>query len=266
MTSNVVFVGNISWSMTEETLAEAFKSFGKVSSSRIITFKDGRSKGYGYVEFESSASAVAALEMNGSEVEGREIKVDLSSPKPTEKTGPSSKTLAIGNLSYELTKPELYEILSKYGAIVDLNIGEDREKMRLKGYGYVTFKTIEAAEAAVKLDGTRIKDRSIRVEFKATNILFLGNLSFEVTESQIRELFGNNCIVRLPTYEDGRSKGFGYVEFEDENVGREMLQKYNGKELMGRNMKLDFSSSKNESDGRRGRGRGSGRNRGRRGY
>lgn len=68
----------MSWGTTEETLENLFASSGKVKSVRIIRNYNGNSKGFGYVEFESNANVVAALKLNGKDVDGRELKLDVS--------------------------------------------------------------------------------------------------------------------------------------------------------------------------------------------
>lgn len=56
-----LFVGNLSWKATEDTLKPVFEAFGKVVSIKIITDHTGRSKGFGFVEMESSEDAQNAI-------------------------------------------------------------------------------------------------------------------------------------------------------------------------------------------------------------
>jgi len=76
--SVTLYVGNISYSMKEEELKKAFGQFGEVVSVKIIIDKrTGKSKGYGFVEMDSDASADEALKnMNGKELAGRNVKVN----------------------------------------------------------------------------------------------------------------------------------------------------------------------------------------------
>ncbi len=76
--SVTLYVGNISYSMKEEELRKAFGQFGEVVSVKIIIDKrTGKSKGYGFVEMDSEASAEEALKnMNGKELSGRNVKVN----------------------------------------------------------------------------------------------------------------------------------------------------------------------------------------------
>lgn len=72
----------MSFSTDTEALEQLFAKVGKVSSVRIIQNYQGKSKGFGYVEFETVANANAALKFNGQEVDGRELKVDISTQRP----------------------------------------------------------------------------------------------------------------------------------------------------------------------------------------
>jgi RNA recognition motif-containing protein len=79
-----IYVGNLSWSMTNEDLAALFQQYGSVSSAKILTDKfTGRSKGFGFVEMESADEANAAISaLNDSEIQGRKIVVNEAQPKP----------------------------------------------------------------------------------------------------------------------------------------------------------------------------------------
>ena len=76
-----IYVGNISWGLTDQDLENVFAEYGTVDSAKIITDRaTGRSRGFGFVEM--SDGAEAAIEaLNGSEVDGRELVVNESRPK-----------------------------------------------------------------------------------------------------------------------------------------------------------------------------------------
>ena len=79
-----IYVGNLSWSMTNEDLAALFQQYGSVSSAKILNDKfTGRSKGFGFVEMENADEANAAISaLNDSEIQGRKIVVNEAQPKP----------------------------------------------------------------------------------------------------------------------------------------------------------------------------------------
>ncbi len=73
-----IYVGSMSYNVTEEELKEAFEAFGEVESVRIIKdMYSGRSKGFGFVEMPSKAEAQSAIDgLNGKELKGRTLNVN----------------------------------------------------------------------------------------------------------------------------------------------------------------------------------------------
>ncbi len=78
-----LYVGNLSYGITDGTLQQMFEEFGSVQSAQVIMDRDtGRSKGFGFVEMGSDSEAQAAIQaMNGKEVEGRPLTVNEARPK-----------------------------------------------------------------------------------------------------------------------------------------------------------------------------------------
>ncbi|XP_010549094.1 PREDICTED: 28 kDa ribonucleoprotein, chloroplastic [Tarenaya hassleriana] len=78
-----LFVGNLSWSVTSESLAQAFQGHGNVVGARVLyDGETGKSRGYGFVCYSSQAEMEAALQsLNGVELEGREMRVSLAQGK-----------------------------------------------------------------------------------------------------------------------------------------------------------------------------------------
>jgi RNA recognition motif-containing protein len=80
-----IYVGNLSWTMTEQDLADLFTPFGEVVSSKIVTdkFNGNRSKGFGFVEMtDDEAGRTAISQLNESDIMGRKIVVNESQPRP----------------------------------------------------------------------------------------------------------------------------------------------------------------------------------------
>ena len=79
-----IYVGNLSWNLKDQDLSNLFATHGEVVSAKIVTDKfTGRSKGFGFVEMANDDQAQAAITaLNGSEVDGRNIVVNESRPKP----------------------------------------------------------------------------------------------------------------------------------------------------------------------------------------
>ena len=79
-----IYVGNLSYQATEDELRGAFEQFGEVSSASIINDRDtGQSKGFGFVEMPTQSEGEEAIkQLNGSELGGRNIKVNEARPRP----------------------------------------------------------------------------------------------------------------------------------------------------------------------------------------
>ena len=89
MTQNL-FVGNLSYDTTEDTLRTLFAEFGQIESARLITDRySGRSKGFAFVEMSTEQAAEEAIGgLNSRQVDGREIKVEKANPRPERDRGP----------------------------------------------------------------------------------------------------------------------------------------------------------------------------------
>ena len=79
-----IYVGNLSYDMTEDDLRTTFQAYGDVDSANIITDRDsGRSKGFGFVEMPNDDHAKAAIdELNDTELSGRNVTVNKARPRP----------------------------------------------------------------------------------------------------------------------------------------------------------------------------------------
>ena len=78
-----LYVGNLTYGVTDSTLAQLFEGHGNVQSAQVIMDRDtGRSKGFGFVEMGSDAEAKTAIQaLNGKEVEGRALTVNEAKPR-----------------------------------------------------------------------------------------------------------------------------------------------------------------------------------------
>ncbi|KAH3871801.1 hypothetical protein DPMN_035016 [Dreissena polymorpha] len=206
-----------------------------------------------------------ALELSGKELNGEPVRIDLSKPKagnePQEKqvTGGDSKTLFVKNLVEDITEEEIRAFFE----------GETITEIRLpkkyngtsKGFGYVVFENDEAAEKMMKekqgaelkgekifLDYTNEKSQhsqgSKSKEFGPSKVLFVRNLSFQVTEDELKEIFEGSKACRIPPNEYGQSKGFGFVEFESVEDAEKAKAEKDGLEIQGREVQLAFANDK----------------------
>ena len=85
-----IYVGNLSFSVTDDELNQAFASFGSVTSARVVMDRmTGRSKGFGFVEIEDDGAADEAInKMNGQTIAGRPVRVSEAKPQEDRPRGP----------------------------------------------------------------------------------------------------------------------------------------------------------------------------------
>ena len=84
-----LYVGNLSFNSTEDSLNAKFSEYGNVDSVKIITDRDtGRSKGFGFIEMESDDAAQEAIaQLDGQEFEGRNLRVNEAKPRENNRGG-----------------------------------------------------------------------------------------------------------------------------------------------------------------------------------
>jgi RNA recognition motif-containing protein len=83
LVSTKLFVGSLPWSVDDNSLQQTFEAHGNVVSAKIVKDRDtGRSRGFGFVEMESSTEATNAINaLNNSELKGRNIVVNKANPR-----------------------------------------------------------------------------------------------------------------------------------------------------------------------------------------
>ncbi|PWY98668.1 RNA-binding domain-containing protein [Testicularia cyperi] len=176
--TNQIWVGQLSWNVDNDWLKSEMEAFGEVTSARVqLDRATGRSRGFGYVDFASPAAAKKAYdEGQGKEIDGRGIRIDLSSPKPDaqenrakkfndQRSAPSS-TLFIGNLSFDVSEDDVWNAFSEHGEVAGVRLPKDPDSGRPKGFGYVEFAAQESAEAALNaMVGQDLAGRPLRLDF-----------------------------------------------------------------------------------------------------
>jgi nucleolin len=174
-----IFVGRLSWNVDNDWLAQEFASCGEVVSAQVQTDRaTGKSRGFGYVHFTSADAVEKALEMNGKEIDGRPVNIDKSTPPDKsavrenraksfgDTQSPASSVLFVGNLSFGVNEDQLWEVFGEHGDVKSVRVPTDRESGRPKGFAYVEFSALEAAQTAYgQLQGYELDGRSLRLDY-----------------------------------------------------------------------------------------------------
>ncbi|KAJ3102759.1 hypothetical protein HDU97_000298 [Phlyctochytrium planicorne] len=84
-----VFVGNLAWATTDDSLRGAFGQFGNISDAIVLRDREtGRSRGFGFVTFDSAEEAQAAINaLNDQDLDGRNVRVNLANERPSGGSG-----------------------------------------------------------------------------------------------------------------------------------------------------------------------------------
>ncbi|KFM09463.1 Embryonic polyadenylate-binding protein, partial [Aptenodytes forsteri] len=240
-----LYVGDLHPDVTEAMLYEKFSPAGPIMSIRVCRdVATRRSLGYAYINFQQPADAERALDtMNFEVIKGRPIRIMWSQRDPgLRKSGVGN--VFIKNLDDSIDNKALYDTFSAFGNILSCKVVCDENGSR--GYGFVHFETHEAATRAIEtMNGMLLNDRKVFVghfksrkereaEFGAramefTNV-YIKNFGDDMDDDRLREIFskfGKTLSVKVMMDNTGRSKGFGFVNFEK----HEEAQKARGSSL-----------------------------------
>merc|ERR1719458_1995815 len=202
--------------------------------------------------------------MNFDVLKGRPIRIMWSQRDPSLRRSGVGNVF-IKNLDKAIDNKAMYDTFSAFGNILSCKVAQDPSNGESKGYGFVHFETEEAALSAIQkvngmlLNGKKVfvgrfvprKDREIELGEKAkmfTNV-FIKNLSEDVEEGALLEMFeafGKITSLKVMKGEDNKSKGFGFVSYEDSTHAEAACNDLDGKEIEGKPIYVGRAQKKAE--------------------
>ncbi len=265
-----LFIGNLPFKYVAADLSNFLKKSGVKDfvGCRVCFDKRGRSKGFGYVDFNSEDThrlALASLE--DSEIEGRRLKVDAA--EAARKGGPSApvdgaKSVFMKNLAFTVSQTEIVEYVSR-----ELELDSNLFKVKLirfidgksRGFGQIDFQDGETAQLALrKLNGLLWKDRQIQVQRfdehsndgkVLRRSVFLGSLRFDSTASSIahmiNDVMGGDVVTNVRLGMDrftNEFMGFAHVDFIDSETTFRAAHMLNGYVFKNRRIRADISENR----------------------
>lgn len=260
-----LYVGDLNPDITEAMLFEKFSTTGPVLSIRVCRdLVTRRSLGYAYVNFQQPADAERALDtMNFDPIKGRACRIMWSQRDPSlRKSGVGN--IFIKNLDKSIDNKALYDTFSAFGNILSCKVAQD-EFGGSKGFGFVHFETREAAEEAIeKVNGMMLNDKTVYVgpfmskkervdvmgdQPKKFKNVFVKNFGDVIDEGELKEMFikyGPISSVVIMTDMENKSRGFGFVAFQDHDSAEMAVNEMNNKEVHNRKITVCMAQKKAE--------------------
>jgi len=187
-----IYIEGLPFEATEEQVREFMKPAGGVIlSMRLPTWQDsGKLRGYGHVVFQRAENATKALELDGSYMMKRYIKVARPlTPRILQQADsskvarpPGCRTVFVKNLPYDASEEEVSSAFMVCGQVVGVRLASWGHTSTKKGFGYVDFKREDSAEIAVKKTGSLlVKGRPAIIDFEtgAPKLSFKGGAKSE---------------------------------------------------------------------------------------
>ncbi|KAJ8486103.1 hypothetical protein OPV22_018588 [Ensete ventricosum] len=259
-----LYVGDLQASVTDAQVYDLFSQIAPVVSVRVCRdVNTRRSLGYAYVNYSNPVDAATALEvLNFTPLNNKPIRIMYSNRDPSNRRS-GAANIFIKNLDKPIGNKDLHGIFSSFGNILSCKVATDASGQS-KGYGFVQFDQEEAAQNAInKLNGMLVNDKPVFVgpflrkqerenslDKKFSNV-FVKNLSESTTREDLEKVFGKYGKITSAVVmkkDDGKSRCFGFVNFENPDDAAQAVQELNGQEFGGEEWYVGRALKKSERE------------------
>jgi len=249
MVRTKVFVGNLDFTTKEAELVKEFGAAGKVISANIIT-RGPRSLGYGFVEMESEEDANKAVQMlNKKEIDGRPVNVEVAKPRDEsaeDKTNTGTTTQRGG-----------FRGRGGRGQRGTRGGRGAPRGGRGQSFGRPSFRPRGAPRSPRTSENHQQQQERQPREVKEENrtpsktMLFVANLPFKLDDEGFAKIFKDSALTYKAAHvvrnqRSGRSKGFGFVEFDNEADQQKALNSINKKVVDERELSVKVALTENK--------------------
>lgn len=242
-----LYVGDLDFNITDTDLFDRFKPYNVVSVRICRDIPSQRSLGYGYLNFANPQDASDAIKNeNYAIINGKSIRIMYSNRDPNARRNEAGN-IFIKNLDKDVDNKELNEKFSPFGNIMSCKVVKDTSGQS-RGYGFVQYDDAESAKRAIeKLNGTFMNDKQIyvgpfirrqerenSVDKTKFNNVYVKNLSESTKDEDLKMIFGEYGTITSAVVmrdSDGKSKCFGFVNFENPDDAAKAVEALNGQKF-----------------------------------
>eukprot|EP01121_Diplochlamys_sp_Union-15-3_P002104 TRINITY_DN11825_c0_g1_i1.p1 TRINITY_DN11825_c0_g1~~TRINITY_DN11825_c0_g1_i1.p1 ORF type:complete len:584 (-),score=102.06 TRINITY_DN11825_c0_g1_i1:39-1790(-) len=267
-----IFIKNLDPEIGHQQLYDTFSLFGNILSCKVVMDENNRSKGYGFIHFETKESADRAIaKLHGMMMGTKKVYVSKFIPNRERlKSKDSSWTnVYVKNIDPDLQNGDLEKLFDKFGPISSAHVMVN-ENGQSRGFGFVNFKNHEDAvrsvdyfskgevknklgkplwagraqkksEREAELKKRREQSRLEKASKYQGSNLYIKNIEDEVTEERLQKEFspyGPISSIKIVLDENNVRKGFGFVCFESQEDALRAASELNGRILSGCNKPL----------------------------
>lgn len=245
-----LYVGDLDPSVNEAQLYDLFNQMGQIVSIRVCRDQNRmHSLGYAYVNYGDPQHAANALEvLNFTPINGKPIRIMYSHRDPSiRKSGKAN--VFIKNLDKSIDHKALLDTFSTFGNVLSCKVALDSSGQS-KGYGFVQFDNEESAQEAIKklnkmlINGKLVyvglfqrgQERNQQNESPHFTNVYVKNLSETTTDEDLKKIMGEHGnITSAVVMRDGsgKSRCFGFVNFEKPEAAAAAIEKLNGSTISG---------------------------------
>lgn len=224
-----------------------------------------RSLGYAYVNFHNPEDAERALDtLNYLAIRGKPCRIMWSHRDPSLRRSGQGNVF-IKNLDKSIDNKALFDTFSQFGNILSCKVATD-EHGQSKGYGFVHYETQEAADQAIaKVNNMLVNGKIVTVckflakrdraqngvDFSKFTNIYVKNLDLSTKSDDLKKLFSrfgqiNSCVIM--TDPDGKSKGFGFINFDKPEGAKQAVDEMNGQMVDGKVIYVGRAQKKSERE------------------
>ncbi|CAN7123082.1 unnamed protein product [Brassica rapa subsp. narinosa] len=271
---------NLDVSIDNKDLYDTFSTFGTILSCKVEMTLSGRSRGYGFVQFEKVETAQAAIEkLNGMLLNDKKVFVGhfvrhQDRTRSENRAVPRFTNVYVKNLPKEIDDDKLKKTFEKYGDISSAVVMKD-ESGNSKCFGFVNYQRSEDAAVAVeKMNGTSLGENVLfvgkaqkksereeelkrkheqeklnRFEKLEGSNLYVKNLDDSVDDEKLKEMFseyGNVTSSKVMMNSGGMSRGFGFVAYSLPEEASKAMNDMSGKMIGKKPLYVALAQRKEE--------------------